>query len=92
MISLISIKEFVDKIYPPVHDRRTMYACKLVKALRSVGITDLKTLVHHTPEALTAIRHIGPVFVAQTEFHLAKIGYTLGMTDADLKKALLPKL
>ena len=37
MISLISIEEFVDKIYPPVHDRRTMYACKLVKALRSVG-------------------------------------------------------
>lgn len=92
MISLISIEEFVDKIYPPVHDRRSPYVFKLVKTLRNAGITDLKTLVHHKPEALTAIRNIGPVFVAQTEHHLEKIGYTLGMTDADLKNVVLSKL
>lgn len=92
MISLISIEEFVDRIYPPVHGRRTAYACKLVKALRNAGVTDLKTLVHHQPEALTAIRNIGPVFVAQTEHHLGNIGCTLGMTDDDLKNAVLSKL
>lgn len=92
MISLISIEEFVDKIYPPVHDRRTAYACKLVKALRNAGITDLKSLVKHKPEDLTAIRNIGPVFVAQTEHHLEKVGISLGMTDADLKNVILSRL
>ncbi len=92
MISLISIEEFVDKIYPPVHGRRTAYACKLVKALRNAGITDLKTLVRHKPEALTAIRNIGPVFVAQTKHHLEKAGFSLGMTDTDLKNVILSRL
>lgn len=92
MISLISIEEFVDKIYPPVHDRRTAYACKLVKALRNAGITDLKSLVKHKPEDLTAVRNIGPVFVAQTEHHLEKVGISLGMTDADLKNVILSRL
>lgn len=92
MISLISIEEFVDKIYPPVHDKRTAYACKLVKALRNAGITDLKSLVKHQPEDLTAIRNIGPVFVAQTEHHLEKVGISLGMTDADLKNVILSRL
>lgn len=92
MISLISIEEFVDKIYPPVHERRTAYACKLVKALRNAGITDLKTLVHHKPEALTAFRNIGPVFVAQAGHRLEKIGCSLGMTDADLKNVVLSRL
>lgn len=92
MISLISIEEFVDKIYPPVHERRTAYACKLVKALRNAGITDLKTLVHHKPEALTAIRNIGPVFVAQAGHLLEKIGCSLGMTDTDLKNVVLSRL
>ena len=55
MISLVSIEEFVDKIYPPVHGRRTAYACKLIKTLRNAGITDLKTLVRHQPESLTEI-------------------------------------
>lgn len=92
MISLISIEEFVDKIYPPVHDRRTAYACKLVKALRNAGITDLKSLVKHKSEDLTAVRNIGPVFVAQTEHHLEKVGISLGMTDADLKNVILSRL
>lgn len=92
MISLISIEEFVDKIYPPVHDRRTAYACKLVKALRNAGITDLKSLVKHKPEDLTAVRNIGPVFVAQTEHHLEKVGISLGMTDTDLKNVILSRL
>lgn len=92
MISLISIEEFVDKIYPPVHDKRTAYACKLVKSLRNAGITDLKSLVKHQPEDLTAIRNIGPVFVAQTEHHLEKVGISLGMTDADLKNVILSRL
>lgn len=92
MISLISIEEFVDKIYPPVHGRRTAYACKLVKTLRNAGITDLKTLVRHQPDALTAIRNIGPVFVAQAEHNLEKVGISLGMTDADLKNMILSRL
>lgn len=92
MISLISIEEFVDKIYPPVHDRRTAYACKLVKALRNAGITDLKSLVKHQPEDLTAIRNIGPVFVSQTEHHIEKVGISLGMTDTDLKNVILSRL
>ncbi len=92
MISLISIEEFVDKIYPPVHDRRTAYACKLAKALRNAGITDLKSLVKYKPEDLTTIRNIGPVFVAQTEHHLEKVGISLGMTDTDLKNVILSRL
>ena len=92
MISLISIEEFVDKIYPPVHGRRTAYACKLVKALRNAGITDLKTLVHYQPEALISISNIEPVFVAQIEHHINKVGCSLGMTDADLKNVILSRL
>lgn len=92
MISLISIEEFVDKIYSPVHGRRTAYSCKLVKALRNAGITDLKTLVRHQPESLTAIRNMDPVFIAQTEHNLEKVGLSLGMTDTDLKNVILSRL
>lgn len=92
MISLISIEEFVDKIYPPVHGRRTPYACKLVKTLRNAGITDLKTLVHHRSEELTAISNIGPVFIARVNLHLGKVGCSLGMTDKDLKCVILSRL
>lgn len=92
MISLISIEEFVDKIYPPVHDRRSPYVSKLVKTLRNAGITDMKTLVHYKPEALISIPNIEPVFVAQTEHHLNKVGCSLGMTDADLKNVILSTL
>lgn len=92
MISLISIEEFVDKIYPPVHGRRTAYSFKLVKALRNAGITDLKTLVRHQPESLTAIRYIGPGFIAQTGHNLEKVGLSLGMTDTDLKNVILSRL
>lgn len=92
MISLISIENFVDKIYPPVHGRRSPYSFKLVKTLRNAGITDLRALVHHRPEALTAIRNIGPVFVAQAGDHLEKAGFSLGMTDTDLKNVILSRL
>ena len=92
MISQISIEEFVDKVYPPVHGHRSVYAKKVIKALRNAGITDLKTLVNSPEVDLLDIKNIGPVFISQSNGHLAKIGCELGMSDAKMKEAVLASL
>ena len=92
MISQISIEEFVDKVYPPVHGNRSVYARKVIKALRNAGITDLKTFINSLPADLLDIRNIGPVFIAQSNGHLSKIGCELGMSDAEMKEAVLATL
>lgn len=92
MLSLISIGEFVDRLYPPVHGARTFYARVLVKTLRNAGITDLVTLLHTAPEQLMGIKYVGPVFISQAELHLAGLDCRLGMSDTEIKEALLAKL
>lgn len=92
MISHISIEEFVDILYKPVHGHRSVYAKGLVKRLRNAGITDLRTLVKTTPETLQMVKYIGPVFIAQSNDHLANIDCHLGMTDDELKEVILSKL
>lgn len=44
----------------------------LLKPCEMQASPSLKTLVRHQPEALTAIRNIGPVFVAQTSIILKR--------------------
>lgn len=92
MLSQITMEEFADKLYPPVHGFRSIQSKGLITRLKKVGIDNLKTLIHLKPEELLMMKNIGPVFVSQTNLLLSKIGCHLGMTDAELKELLLSKL
>lgn len=88
----ISIEEFVNKLYPPIHRVGSMTSKGIIKRLHNAGITDLDTLIRTPPEELLTIRRIGPVFIAQANEHLANIGCRLGMTDDEIKHVILSKL
>lgn len=92
MLSHISIEQFVDRLYPPVHGRRSLYARGIVQRLENAGVTNLGILVKTPPETLLIIKRIGPVFIAQANARLANIGCHIGMTDADIKDAILSKI